>query len=419
MMDNIYLGMNVRKSNNLHRLCSRWSWITILLLLLLVSPCQCVLAQADSTRISCFVMGQVVYAPWNPFTSLFMQDPLFQYALYPLPTSISLDEKRRLDRVYYPRTGRMLTESYEVIVFRDARVNHFSPGQFRDLEQAFREAGMVSVTVHSLSWTEAWLPTVLYDLSPISDYKFRFEGTWRASFRREREPIFLPFVDLGVDKVPGWEYGIMNVKEGATVWADMVPQGHPWLVSWRPGGSSAVLQWVFADKFDSSWWGSAQGARDSNPYAIDLATNLLLYSLDRDLIGDIHARREARHLLSTFRAQKLLILSMLDWAEKFGANILPLSCRLGEIEREAEGAVDRYLEQDYASAIAFMESMSWKVSDITTDAMRQKDQALFWVHVSEWLAVTSVLMISGVVIWSLMVRRWMYKEVRATRLRLH
>ncbi len=368
----------------------------------------------DGRRISCFVMGDVVYAPYNPFTGLFMQDPTFRYSLYPL-AHVSDREKRKLDRVYYPRTFDQLTESYDFMVFRDARVSHFSPRQFRDLELAFREAGMGSVTVHSLSWDDVWVPTILYDLSPISEYKFRFSESWYVRLRRDREPVFLPFIDLGIEKARGWEFGIMEVKQGATVWGDMYPRGDAWLASWRPGGKAAGMQWVFADKFDVTWWGTAPGARNTNPYAIDFATNLILYSLDWDLISDIHSRREARMMLSTFRAQKLLVVSMLDWAELFGGNILSLSDRLKQLEEDVEGAVDYYLEQDYASAMSVMDSTSTEVSEITADAIRLKDQALFWVYLIEWLAVTAAFLVSGVLVWTLMIRRWKYREVGGTR----
>jgi len=387
----------------------------LMVLVLLIMVLGNASGRRDERKISGFVIGDAVYAPYNPFTSLFIQDPLFDYSLYPL-AHVGDDEKRRLDRIYLPRTGRILADNYDIIVFRDARVTHFTPRQFADMENAFREEGLASVAAHSLSWSEAWLPTVLYDLSPISEYNFRFSADWRVRFHREREPVFTPFVELGMEKVTGWEYGTMKPKQGTTVWADMEPGKGPWLVSWRPGGGNAGVQWSFADKFDVTWWGSAPGARDTNPYAIDFATNLILYSLERDLISDIHARREARAILSTFRAQELLILSVLDWAEKFGANILPLTDELSEIELEADDAVDFYLDQDYDLTVSTIESLSARINEISKNAVALKDEALYWVYLSEWLSVTSVFILSGVIVWTLMVRRWKYREVRSTKM---
>ena len=46
-----------------------------------------------------------------------------------------------------------------------------------------------------------------------------------------------------------------------------------------------------------------------------------------------------------------------------------------------------------------------------------KDQALFWVYTIEWIAVSATLMVCGSALWTLMVRRRAYREVRTTRLR--
>jgi hypothetical protein len=256
--------------------------------------------------------------------------------------------------------------------------------------------------------------SVLLDVSPIDDYKFRFESTWRVRFR-DKYPISQPFVELGIEKVAGWEFAILDVKQEAKIWADMVPGNYPWLVSWRPGEGNAGLQWVFGDKFDNSWWGKAGTALNSNPYALEFATNLILYSLDRPLIADIHARREAKRMLSIFRTRELLIISMLNWAEKFGANTFQVSMSLTELEDKFEDAVDRYLEQDYAAATTFMEELDLKVSEISVWAERVKDEALFWVYIIEWLVVTSVSLIAGFSLWTLMVKRRLYRPTRGTR----
>jgi hypothetical protein len=387
----------------------------VLASLLLLAPG--VLGAGDDGRISCFVMGERVDPGGNPFTTLFMQDPAFTYSLYPLNPDLNYPDKVKLDRVYYPRTGKVLVDNFDAMIIRDARIQHFTPTQYRDMDYAFREAGLSCVTIHGPSWEHVWIGVAtLYELSPVDDFVIRYYRPWRVVFRREREPIFTPFADLGMEKVVGEAYGTMAAKPGATVWADMDPQEVPWLVSWRPGGGDPGIQWVFADKFDATWWGLGYGARDTNPYSIDLATNLLFYSVDRPLISDIQARRYARGLLHNFKAQKLLILSMMEWAENFGANTRTISVQLPRLDGEAQGGIDSYVEQDYPTAIAAMESLTESVGELTKEALELKDQAMFWVYVSEWLVVTSASILSGVVLWSLMIRRRMYKGVESTRL---
>ena len=50
-------------------------------------------------------------------------------------------------------------------------------------------------------------------------------------------------------------------------------------------------------------------------------------------------------------------------------------------------------------------------------ALRAKQTALFWVYVIEWLVVTATLLVCATVLWALMVRRRLYREVSATRIK--
>ena len=390
-------------------------FLKLILLATVICSISQVLSQGESSRISCFIIGKV-HPTSCPFTGYFGEDPLFRYSLEPIPADMPDKDKRKLDRLYFPRTRKILMESYDVIIFSDARVQHFTPRQLHDLDYAFREAGITSFSSFGPSWIHAFEPTILYDIVPISEYDFYFPKPWRVVFRRERTPVFTPFIELGMEKVLGSHYAWMKPRQGTVIWADMQPLDLPWLVSWRPGGGNAGIAWVCADEFNTQWWALSSGARGSNPYAIDLTTNLMLYSRDRPLISDIHTRREARHLLAIFQAQKLLVLSMMDWADNFGANTLPLSARLNDLENKVENAKRLYLDQDYHEVISLMGSLSASITEITRDSVKLKDEALFWVYVSEWMVVTSAAIVAGVVLWSLMVRRRMYRAVKATRL---
>jgi hypothetical protein len=130
---------------------------------------------------------------------------------------------------------------------------------------------------------------------------------------------------------------------------------------------------------------------------------------------DIHARREARHLFANYQMQKSLILSMIEWADTFGASTLALSERLAGLDDGMEGAIGDYLDQDYVAAISFLQSVSPAVKEIGRDVVRLKDEVLFWVYIVEWLAVTGTGMACAFVLWSLMIRRRFYRAVARTR----
>jgi hypothetical protein len=390
------------------------TWKIFVLLFIIFSTVEA--SAQDETRIRCFLIGKVSQNAC-PFTGYFRDDPLFILNLEPVPADLPDSDKRKIDRQYFPRNREGLLK-YDFIVFSDARVQHFTPRQLSDLDYAFKEAGVTSFSSFGPAWIHAFQPTTLYDIVPISEYDFYFHRPWRVKFRPEREPVFQPFVELGMEKVLGEAYGEAKPRQGTTVWADMEPNGWPWLISWRPGGKSAGIAWVCADEFNTVWWGLAPGSRGKNPYAIDFTTNLVLYSMGRPLISDILTRREARRLLASFQFQKSLVLSIMEWADNFGANIFPLSEELTTLEGEVEGAIETYLEQDYQQTISTMESLEPRLVEMSARAVELKDEALFWVYISEWLVVSSSLIISGVVVWSLMIRRRAYREVGATRLRM-
>jgi hypothetical protein len=328
-------------------------------------------------------------------------------------------EKQKLDRRYYPRTGRELIEGYDAMIFCEARIEHFTPRKLHDLDTAFREEGMVGAASPGISWDSAWVPTILYDLMPVSRYyDYVRSKPYRVIFRRELEPVFTPFAKLGMEKVSGKNWHYMTSRQGSVTWADMQPNGNPWLVSWRPGGTDAGMMWVFTGTFDAPWWGLSYGSGGNNPYVVDMVTNLLFHSFGMPLIDDIHARREARRVLYNFQAQKLLVLSMMEWADAFGANIIPLNDKLTELEMEAGKAMGLYVDQEYDATISFMESMSADIIGITEEAVRLKNEAMAWVYAIEYMVVTSTSLVSGFVVWSLMIQRSKYRTVDSTRLRI-
>jgi O-glycosyl hydrolase len=85
----------------------------------------------------------------------------------------------------------------------------------------------------------------------------------------------------------------------------------------------------------------------------------------------------------------------------------------GSIKEEAEAD---YLDMEYESAQERMEEALVLVSEAMDEATAAKDRALLWIYVSQWMATTAAAMVSGVVLWWLMVKRKLYREVKTTQL---
>jgi hypothetical protein len=106
---------------------------------------------------------------------------------------------------------------------------------------------------------------------------------------------------------------------------------------------------------------------------------------------------------------------MIDFIDKFNANTRPIELMLDEVRPIREEAEKLYNEQSYVESGQMLENAIARFDEIYNEALRLKDQALFWVYVIEWMSVTAVSMITGVVLWTLMVRRRLYREVATTR----
>jgi len=85
------------------------------------------------------------------------------------------------------------------------------------------------------------------------------------------------------------------------------------------------------------------------------------------------------------------------------------------MDSRVEEATARYVLQEYREAGELMESLLSMVHDFDAKAMREKDRALLWIYVTEWVAVTGTLLVGLTLIQVLMVKRSLYRRVQATR----
>jgi hypothetical protein len=107
---------------------------------------------------------------------------------------------------------------------------------------------------------------------------------------------------------------------------------------------------------------------------------------------------------------------MIDIVDSFGGNILVVE--LGAIESDdAKSRADKlYFSGEYVTALEAYTQAIELVNAKVEEARVIARQALFYVYLIEWAAVTGTFMICGVFIYTVMIRRRMYTEVKTTRL---
>jgi hypothetical protein len=171
-----------------------------------------------------------------------------------------------------------------------------------------------------------------------------------------------------------------------------------------------------ADDLDSTWWSNVH-YKSQNEYAGDVFFNILLYSTGRSLPENIFIIHDLRGRYLNYNRERGFLISLLDFIDRFGANTRNVETRMGEIDLLNEESSDAYRSSDFERALTLIDDAVDRLVSLSSDAMKLKETALFWVYMTEWLVVTGTLFLSGSAVYSLMIRRKAYREVRVTRLR--
>ena len=133
-------------------------------------------------------------------------------------------------------------------------------------------------------------------------------------------------------------------------------------------------------------------------------------------VPDVALDKTVREKLSTFQTQKVVLMSLIDFADTINANTGPLLKTLGEIEREKSAADRCYIDMDLYEASRRMDAVIAKMEKMLDMAVRVKDQALLWIFVVEWFTIAGTSLLCGYVLYMLMIRRRLYREAVVTRL---
>jgi len=393
---------------------------------------------AMGARIDLLAIGQVdpSYSPISAFAQI---EPSMSGTLV-VSRSIhagifTRDELRRFVRIYMPRTFRDLLE-YEYIVFDQPILSHFENLQIGWMYRALSEEG-----VGSLGFTqsgnaemyEPWMNSGLQELFPHDQERFIAGGmdsiepySLEISDDRSLPPVIWPFEALGIEKVQPFGYTrALFKKEGATEWAraTAIPAfaglgftSCPLLLSWEYGEGKSRI-WATGDQFVSPMWGSWWGGDGQERFSLDIFVNIAWYACGWDIPSDPVIVHQLRNQFAEYKIRFGNLYALLDFIENFGASSRTLQGDISEIENLKAGVDDRYLSQEFDSAASSMQEVFTLITELESRAVEIKENALLWVYIVEWLSVTGVLVITGFLTWTLMVRRRLYRDIETTRSR--
>ena len=131
---------------------------------------------------------------------------------------------------------------------------------------------------------------------------------------------------------------------------------------------------------------------------------------------DLELVHRVRYGLGNYYEQRTILLSLLTFVEKFGANVNVVERKLADLDSDFKRSQELYRNQEWEASAEIIDGLKSSLRDLDDEAIGLKDRALMWIYIIEWFTVTATLFISGFLLWTLMVRKRLYGEVGVTRL---
>jgi len=411
------------RSKNAGRVGLRLLVLAVLVLLLALGTASCRELKRDPVtgRIRIIYTGDP--GPGSPYP-IYTRDPLTEVVPviaigYTQPETVI----RRYMRLYMPRNQGDLLESYDIVIISDASKRFFTTDHMAWIRNSVIEGGLTLImiggydTFGSTIYTIGgpWGDTAVADALPVVCLDLKWEdkaGVLQVSQWDDPLMRSVPFKEIGPY---GILYGcnIVQPKEGVSPLAYYRVTGtgteYPLFCYWEVGAGSSYAM-------TADW--TPMGGRDFLRWAYypDYVLNLATYVTGGKVPTDMEIVHQARSLMAEFRDLRQTLDSLIDFASKFGANMGPAEKLIGEAEGARETGERSYVDGDMEASIDGLRSALDILGSASRKAYQLKDQAMLWVYLTEWLVVASTGMVCGFILWTIMVRRRLYRAVRETRL---
>jgi uncharacterized membrane protein len=227
---------------------------------------------------------------------------------------------RRMFRQYIPRTYSKLAEN-DAMIISDADVFIFEDRHYQWFKDAVIEAGSGLVMIGGNAGfggrpNPPWSPTVVQDILPV----WCIVGGWTEGTIEVLRPDHEFLSTLPLDERwqwMGWYDGNqVTLKQQAELLGEMVGlrgDRSPFWATWDIGEGRC-----FAMMGD---WTPAGGRRFMRwEYYGDFAVNLMMYLSRNPIPSDIETLHRARSLYLEYRSTRAYLFSVMEFAEKMGAN---------------------------------------------------------------------------------------------------
>jgi hypothetical protein len=151
----------------------------------------------------------------------------------------------------------------------------------------------------------------------------------------------------------------------------------------------------------------------------DFVIYLAYFGAGKPIPQDIYKAHRIREEINTYISKASLMVSLFEFIERFGISTVGLYAEMESIHLLEQRAEELFRRDDYDGAADIFEEVNTAWGELNMRAIAVKENALVWVYLIEWLTVTSVSILSGALVWTLMVRRRLYRDIKTTRSEPH
>ncbi len=344
-------------------------------------------------------------------------DPFFTVTPIPaLAWDTSMEDFiHRYMRLYLPKTYEDLVEDYDALAFFYASYDWFEPGIVNWLSKSVLEEGkgLFFMGVRDGQYLGHWVRSSLGDALPIDHTaSSRNVATWIKALDVQHPLITsLPWSELG-EHAYLHAVSPCNARHGAQVLGQQVTitgEKHPFLAAFSAGKGQTFA--VIAEPPDMVYFPFV--GWDFFP---DFLTNAHLLSVGREIPTEPELVHRVRGKLWDLRYSKVLVLSELEFLSKLGGNTASIDSVLRDSDATIAQVKGLYLDLEFSTALGLLGQVEDDLKRGWQLAAEEKNRTLAWIYFIEWSVLSTTSLVAGVTLWSLMIRKRLYREVEATRL---
>ncbi len=325
---------------------------------------------------------------------------------------------KKFVRIYIPRRYEDFLARYDVVILSDFPAIFLEIDHLRWFEQAVREEG-AGLGKYELNYgisgaaypMDPWRESPVYPVFPADLPDLLLPGqAWLGGVRVQEGN---PMVDLpGVDRYLLFGPGLFGLE--------LPRAGSETIGWWRGTDLAAIIIWEYGSGRAASTvggldWMDDVAVREWDFYP-DFFLNQFYWLAGQEIFADAFLINAIRKGLRDLQIRTQLVLSMVAFVETFGASGRSLEADLARISELRSEAKELYLGQEYPRCRDTIGSCLALMAATEQSSLRLKDQALLWIYAIEWFVVSGTALVCGLVVYALMVRRRMYREVFVTRL---